>query len=437
MSNTLTDDRRHVWHPFTQMQTAPEPLAIASGRGAVLTTEGGDELIDLISSWWVTTHGHSHPQIVAAISEQAARLEQVIFAGCTHAPAAELAAALSARLPGDLERVFFSDDGSTAVEVALKMASQYWLNRGEERSRILAFEGGYHGDTVGAMSVGCSTGFFDAYRGLMFAVDTLPFPATWEGDEDVEAKEAEALACLDGWLERHAGQIAALIVEPLVQGAGGMRMCRAGFLRTLAARLEQAGVLLILDEVMTGFGRTGALFACERAGVVPDMICLSKGLSGGFLPISVTVCRAQIYDAFLDESFARALVHGHSFTANPIACAAANASLRLFEEEQTLARLPGIEALHRERLTHTARLPAAGHGRVTGTIAALDVMGAEAAYDSTTSPRLRAFFQSRGLLIRPLGNVIYLMPPYCITDAQLHRAWDGIDEALAGLGDGD
>jgi adenosylmethionine-8-amino-7-oxononanoate aminotransferase len=424
-------DRRHVWHPFTQAQTAPAPIPITSAKGIRLYAEDGREFLDLISSWWVNLHGHAHPTIAAAIAKQAQTLEQVIFAGFTHQPAAQLAAELVQRLPDGLTRVFFSDDGSTAVEVALKMALQYWRNHGEgQRTRFLAFEGGYHGDTVGAMSAGKGCGFFDTYGSLLFEVGLLPFPATWDGDTDVAAKEQAALARLDDYLADHGNTIAAVILEPLIQGSAGMRMCRPAFLQALAAKLQAAGILLIFDEVMTGFGRTGAMFASLKAQVTPDIICLSKGLTAGFLPMSVTVAKESIYAAFLGENFDRALVHGHSFTANPLGCAAALASLQVFADEQTLAKLPQIESWHRQGLAQLATHPQVQHIRVMGTIAAFDVVAEDAGYTSQIGPQLKAFFHERGLLLRPLGNVVYLLPPYCVTQEELAHAYAVIREAL-------
>jgi len=423
-------DRAHIWHPYTQEKTAPDPLPVVTAEGATLHLADGRTILDLISSWWVVTHGHAHPAIARAIAEQAARLEQVIFAGFTHPPAVALASALVKHLPEGLTRVFYSDNGSTSVEVALKLALQYWRNRGEERDRFLAFEGGYHGDTVGAMSAGRESGFFAAFGPLLFPVEFLPYPATWIGDEDVEAREVAALDALERDLDVHGHRTAAVIVEPLVQGAAGMRMCRPAFLRALAERLARAGVLLIFDEVMTGFGRTGTLFAHQKAGVTPDLICLSKGLTGGFLPLAVTACREPVYEAFLDDTFDRAFAHGHSFTANPLGCAAALAAFSLFEEERTLDRIAAIESLHRERLADLAALPRVTSPRVTGSIAALDVVTEDAGYTASVGPRLKAFFLDRGLLIRPLGNVVYLLPPYCTRDDDLHRAWDAIAEAV-------
>ena len=430
LRSVLDLDRAHVWHPFTQEQTAPAPIEIVAAKGSRLIGANGKEFLDLVSSWWVNTHGHTHPRIAQAIAEQARTLEQVIFAGFTHAPAAELATELTRRLPPGLERVFFSDDGSTSVEVALKMALQFWRNRGEARMRFLAFDGGYHGDTVGAMSAGRSSGFFDAFEAMLFSVDALPYPATWQGDDDVEAKESAALSALDRYLERHGHDTAALIIEPLVQGAAGMRMCRPNFLQALQGRLHEANVLSIFDEVMTGFGRTGELFACQRAKVTPDIICLSKGLTGGFLPLAVTVCRSTIYQAFLGETFDRAFAHGHSYTANPLGCAAALASLKIFDEENTLAKLSLIEAVHRDALASLALNPKLRRLRVTGTVAAMDIVAEEEGYTSPIGTKLKKYFHDEGLLLRPLGNVLYLLPPYCITEGELHRAYDIIEHAL-------
>lgn len=434
-SNLITLDRRHVWHPFTQEQTAPAVTPIASARNATLYGADGKNYLDLISSWWVITHGHAHPKIAQAIAQQAQTLEHVLFAGFTHAPAVSLAAALTAKLPHGLDRVFFSDNGSTSVEVAMKMARQYWFNQGKERGRFLALEGGYHGDTVGAMSAGHSSGFFDPFRTMLFPVDLIPFPATWEGDTEVEKREHAALDTLDRYLVQHGDTCAALLMEPLVQGASGMRMCRPSFIQRVATRLKTRNILLIFDEVMTGFGRTGTLFACEKAGTTPDIICLSKGLTGGFLPMSVTVCHEKIYAAFLGQTFDRAFAHGHSFTASPMGCAASLASLMLFDEENTLEKIAAMEAIHRQRLsaiTHT-HTPQVARPRVMGSIAALDIPAEESGYASRTGLWLRAFFLERGFLLRPLGNTVYLLPPYCITPTELHRAWDCVEEALQHL----
>ncbi len=437
MNDIRALDRRHLWHPYTQAQTAPEPLEILSGRGATLYGADGKEYLDLVSSWWVNLHGHAHPAIVRAISEQAARLEQVIFADFTHAPAVELAARLVekfGRLPGDkLSRVFYSDDGSTAVEVALKASLQYWRNvegAATRRTRIVAFEGAYHGDTFGAMAAGARSGFFDAFGPKLFDVEFLPFPATFDGDAEVEQKERAALDALERLIARRGAELAAAIVEPLVQGASGMRFCRPRFLSAFAERLTASGALLICDEVMTGFGRTGTLFASEQAALSPDFMTLSKGLTGGYLPLSVTACKESIYQAFLGPSFSRALAHGHSFTANPLGCAAALGSLALFESERSLERVAKIERLHRERMARLAKLPRVTSPRVLGAIASFDVKTEGPGYDAAVGRALKERFYSRGLLIRPMGSNVYLLPPYCITDEELHRAYDALEEAM-------
>lgn len=430
----LALDRRHVWHPFTQAKTAPDSVLIRSGKGAVVYGADGKEYLDLVSSWWVNLHGHAHPYIADAIAEQAHKLEQVIFAGLTHEPAVRLAQRLTSLLPDDLNRVFYSDDGSTAVEVALKLALQYWRNLGRpERRRYLAFEGGYHGDTVGAMSVGVSSGFYAPFEDLLFEVDVLPFPETWEGDAAVAEKEDRCLSALEAYIDRRGDETAAAIIEPLVQGVGGMRMCRAEFLQALVQKLRAAGGLVIFDEVMTGFGRTGDLFACLKAGVTPDLICLSKGLTAGFLPLAATVCRDPIYEAFLDTGFDKAFAHGHSFTANPLGCAAGLASLDLLMKEETRARIAAIEARHRKHMARLAHHPKVTRPRVTGTIAALNVEVEDSGYAAAIGPRLKAFFLENGLLLRPLGEVIYFLPPYCISDSQLDRSYDTLERALTTL----
>ena len=424
-------DRRHCWHPFTQHETEVPPRVLARAQGASLFDAQGEELLDLISSWWTCLHGHSHPPLVAALKTQAEEMAHVMFAGFTHAPAAGLACELAGVLPGDLSRVFFSDDGSTAVEVALKAAFQYWRNRGtQERRLFISFEGGYHGDTLGAMSAGRGSGFFSLYDGLMCEVATLPFAATWMGDEAVEAREAEALAAFEALLDRQGRQVAALIMEPLLQGAGGMRMCRPAFVRALVERARAAGILVIMDEVATGFGRTGTLFACEQAGVVPDFICLAKGLTGGMMPMSVTVAREEIFSQFLGPDFSRALAHGHSFTAHPLACAVARRSLEILVHGDGLTNVARIAARHEEQLPRIAAHPKVARVRQCGTVLAFDLAAAGGGYKSTVSLALRDWYLAHGLNIRPLGPVVYLMPPYCITDDELARAYDGL---LAGL----
>lgn len=431
MSDTIDLDRRHVWHPYTQHGQEADPPVITGARGAVLYGEDGTEYLDLISSWWTCTHGHGHPALIDAIAAQAAKLDHVMFGGFTHPSAAALAARLAALLPGGLERVFFSDNGSTAVEVALKMAYHYWRNRGDgARARFLAFDGGYHGDTLGAMSVGRGCGYFTLYADLMCEVETVPFADSWEGDGGAEAREAYALAALDRALDAGAAKTAAIIVEPLMQGAAGMRVCRPEFLRSVTERARAAGVLVIHDEVATGFGRTGTMFACEQAGVAPDIICLAKGLTAGMIPMSVTVTRQDVFEAFRGASFGKALPHGHSFTANPIACALALASLGLFETERTMDRIAAIATAHRAFLPELAAHPRVTRPRALGTMLAFDLAGDGSGYKSAASVTLRDRYLEMGLNIRPLGPSVYLLPPYCLTPEQLGRAHAGLIEGL-------
>jgi adenosylmethionine-8-amino-7-oxononanoate aminotransferase len=435
-ADILGRDRRHVWHPFTQHGTESEPIVLTGAKGASLFDAEGHELLDLVSSWWTCTHGHSHPKLNAALAEQASRFEHVMFAGFTHQPAVDLATALADALPGDLTRVFFSDDGSTAVEVALKIAYQYWINRGEPRRRMLiGFDGGYHGDTLGAMSVGRGSQMFSAFRDLMCQVMVLPYPATFEGDDAAEERDAGALSAFEALLADRGDTVAAFIIEPLLQGAGGMRLCRPSFLKRLVKTARDAGILVIFDEVATGFGRTGTLFAMEQAGIVPDLVCLSKGLTAGYMPLAATVAREPIFEAFLGDSFDRALPHGHSFTANPLACAVALASLALFEQENTLARIARINARHRDMMTELAHRPDVVRLRLAGSILAFDLKSG-GAYQSDESRALRSWYLAHGLNIRPLGPTLYLMPPYCISDEELTRAYQGMVEGLDRLASG-
>jgi adenosylmethionine-8-amino-7-oxononanoate aminotransferase len=434
--DVLARDKRHVWHPFTQHATEGDPILLAGAKGASLFDADGKEILDLVSSWWTCTHGHSHPKLNAALAEQASRFEHVMFAGFTHQPAVDLATALAELLPGDLSRVFFSDDGSTAVEVALKIAYQYWINVGEPRRHLLVgFDGGYHGDTLGAMSLGRGSQMFSPFRDLMCKVVVLPCPATFEGDDAADERGAGAISAFEALIADRGQSVAGLIIEPLLQGAGGMRLCRPSFLKRLVETARAAGILVIFDEVATGFGRTGTLFAMEQAGVVPDLVCLSKGLTSGYMPLAVTVARQAIFEAFLGDNFDRALPHGHSFTANPLACAVALASLALFDEEKTLQRIARINRRHKAMLAELAARPDVTRPRLIGSILAFDVK-TSGGYQSAESRALRDWYLAHGLNIRPLGPTLYLMPPYCITDAELDRAYAGLVEGLDALASG-
>lgn len=421
----------NVWYPYTQAKTAPAPLKVKSAQGAWLTLEDGSRLLDCISSWWVTLHGHAHPQIAQAIAQQATQLEQVIFAGFTHDPAEQLAEQLVKRLPAPLSRVFFSDNGSTAVEVALKMAYQYWQNQGQSRPKFIAFEGAYHGDTFGAMAVGARSLFSQVFANLLFEVEFVPFPETYLGDPQVDQREAAVMQIITEKLQS-SDHYAALIVEPLVQGAGGMRMCRPVFLQQLRQLTQQFETLLIADEVMTGFGRTGDWFACTKAAIAPDLICLSKGLTGGFLPMALTGCTEEIYTAFYSDDPLKTLYHGHSYTANPLGCAAAIASLNLLTTNP--AAFTQIEAKHHQQLAALQGHPYLTRLRVMGTIAAMDIVTSDqAGYLNQVAAMVRQQAIAHKLLLRPLGNVLYIMPPYCITDDEIDLIYQGIQKILAAL----
>jgi adenosylmethionine-8-amino-7-oxononanoate aminotransferase len=413
--------RSPIWHPFTQHGLAePTPL-VTHAEGAALYTADGRRIIDAISSWWVNTHGHCHPRIMAAIAEQATRLDQIIFAGWTHEPAEQLARGLLEIMPAPLAYAFFSDSGSTSVEVALKMALGFWLNRGEPRQRIIVMEGSYHGDTIGAMSVGARGIFNQAYAPLLFDVVTIPFPAA---DSEQATLDALEHFCT------HEDKPAAFIVEPLVLGAGGMRIYAPWVLAAMRAICAAHDVLFIADEVMTGWGRTGTLLACEQAEIVPDILCLSKGLTGGAIPLAVTLAIEPIYEAHFSTDRSRQFFHSSSYTANPIACAAANANLAIWREEPVLERIARLTRLQGEKLSG---LQGVANARQIGTITALEIEAPEGDYLSALGPRLLAFFRERDLLLRPLGNTVYVMPPYCIGEEDLAAIYTAISEAIGAM----
>lgn len=411
-------DRQVVWHPFTQHGLQRDPLPVRRAQGAWLELEDGRRILDGISSWWVNIHGHAHPFIAQAIARQAQELEHVIFAGFTHEPAVRLAELIVQALQQRgtaLSRVFFSDNGSTSVEVALKMSLQYHLNLGHRgRRRLLALRDSYHGDTWGSMSVSEPDGFHARFKDLLVPVDFLR-----TGDLEEARQRLGAPDC----------PYAALIVEPLVQGAGGMRFHSPAYLAELGRLCRESGTLLICDEVFTGFHRTGPLFAFEHAGIAPDLICLSKGLTGGFLPLSLTVATGKIFDAFLSPDISQAFLHGHSYTANPVACAAALASWELLQRPETRERLEAMTRIHARRLEKLARLGLGRNARQLGPLAVIE-HPAEAAYGSNLSLLLHRAALDRGVLLRPLGGVIYALPPYCVSDSELEHLWDVIEALL-------
>ncbi len=420
---SLTDrDLQVIWHPYTQMKTAMPPIGIVRGEGALVFDENGKQYIDAVSSWWVNIHGHSHPYIAQKVAEQLRKLEHVIFAGFTHEGAIELAERLLKLLPGNQRKVFYSDNGSTAVEVAIKMCLQYWHNQNKPRTKILAFNNAYHGDTFGAMAVSGRSAFTAAFDTLLFEVEFIDIPTK------------ENIQNLKSHISHLKSQLACFIFEPLVQGSGGMLMYDAEYLNEMMAHCRKEGVLMIADEVFTGFGRTGKPFACDHVAEVPDIMCFSKGLTGGTMALGVTTCTQQIYDAFLSDDRLKTLFHGHSFTANPVACSAALASLDLFLDESTAKNIARIGHAHSE-----FRLKIKGHPKIktirqTGTILAMEWQtGNDTSYFNSLRDVLYCYFLEAGIILRPLGNIIYILPPYCITNEQLNYIYTQITEALEAL----
>jgi adenosylmethionine-8-amino-7-oxononanoate aminotransferase len=444
------------------MLTRPEPLAIVRGEGVYLYTADGRRLLDGFSSWWVNIHGHSHPRLNEAIAAQARQLEHVVFASCTHAPAVDLAERLVALLPDGLTRVFYSDNGSTAVEVAMKIALQYWGNQGRPRRTFITLEHAYHGDTVGAMSASEDSIFTRPFASMLFDVVRAPSPYAYRcvrsspagsgrhenaGPHDGPAKAghyedhdcaAHCLDEMDALLARHTGEVAAVLVEPMLQGAGGMIMWAAEYLRGLRRLCDAHGTLLIADEVLTGFGRTGRLFACEHAGISPDIICLSKALTGGYLPLGATVVSERVYEAFLSTDRTHTFFHGHSFTANPLACAVALASLDLIESTGAVAKVQQIEGWLRDGLEPLRDTPLAGDIRVLGDVGVVELVADKRTKDAggyldELGPRLTRAFLERGLLLRPLGNVVYVMPPYVITQAETEWMLEQVRDVVGAI----
>lgn len=393
----------------------PSPVPIVKGAGTVLYAEDGSQFIDAISSWWVTLHGHAHPYIAEKIYQQALQLEQVIFAGFTHEPAVQLAERLLPILPGHMSRIFYSDNGSTSTEVALKMAVQFWWNQGQQqRKKILAFRNAYHGDTFGAMSVSDRSVFTLAFHDLLFEVIFIDTPSP----ENINDSQNIILACGE--------EIAAFIYEPLVQGAGGMKMYVPDLMNALLHTAKQSGIICIADEVMTGFGRTGRLFASQHLTVQPDIICLSKGLTGGTMALGVTACNSRIYEAFVQDDKYKTFFHGHSFTANPLACTAALASLDLLEKKSCQEKINWI-TLSNERFAATLKTyPHIKDVRHLGTLLAFEIIQGKDEYLNSISSVITQKAMAEGVYIRPLGNTVYLMPPYCITEPELEKVYEVI-----------
>lgn len=422
--NLSARDQRVIWHPYTQMQLADPPIAMVRGEGTLLYDDQGREYIDAISSWWVNIHGHAQAYLAQKVSEQLKKLEQVLFAGFTHEPAVELAERLLGVLPPNQRRIFYSDNGSTAVEVAIKMGIQYWYNKGIRKNKIIAFQHAYHGDTFGAMSVSARGAFTHPFKDLLFEVKTIPFPE--------KGKEQETITQLQTIIA--SGEVAAFIFEPLVLGAGGMLMYESEKLNEMIRICQENSVLTIADEVMTGFGRTGKNFACEYISGQPDIICLSKGITGGLMPLGVTSCTENIFNAFLSNDKSKTFFHGHSYTANPLACVAAIASLELLLTPECRNAIHHIGQKHYQFIDENKDNESLKGLRSMGTILAMEIVTGEPdSYFNTLRDRLYKFFLEKGVLLRPLGNTVYVMPPYCITDIELDRVYKAIHLAVTDI----
>jgi adenosylmethionine-8-amino-7-oxononanoate aminotransferase len=422
-------DHQVIWHPFTQQKNRQPPIPIVKGKNTLLLDENGNEFIDAISSWWVTLHGHAHPYIAEKLYQQALLLEQVIFAGFTHEPAVALAERLLPLLPNTFSKIFYSDNGSTSTEVALKMALQFWWNnrstvdgqRSTERTKILAFNNAYHGDTFGAMSVSDRSVFTLAFHDKLFEVIFIDTPT----NENINALKAT--------VNKHSSEIAAFIYEPLVQGAGGMKMYDAALMDDLLTTIKQHQIICIADEVMTGFGRTGKLFVSEYLTNKPDIICLSKGLTGGTMALGVTACTNEIYQAFINDDKLKTFFHGHSFTANPLACTTALASLDLWQQNNCLETIQWLTDQNQnfaKKLTTQFSQVTIKNVRVLGTILAFEIVGGKDEYLNNISSIITQKAMAAGVYIRPLGNTVYIMPPYCITKKELEKVYKVVERIV-------
>jgi adenosylmethionine-8-amino-7-oxononanoate aminotransferase len=421
MNDLIDEDKKYIWHPFTPLEGGPTPIPVVSGKGVYLITEDGRRIIDAVSSWWVNLHGHGNEHLADAIARQAAKLEHVIFAGFTHEPAITLAKNLLSILPENQSKVFFSDNGSTAVEVALKMSFQYWHNLGIRKRKVIALNGAYHGDTFGSMSVGERGLFTTPFDPYLFDVQFIDFP---DG-----SNEQHILKTFQDLIS--SNEVGAFIFEPLVQAAAGMRMYPAKLLDKLITMAHEKDVLCIADEVFTGFGRTGKNFASDHLNHKPDILAVSKGITGGALPLGVTSCSEKIVNAYRSDELSKTFFHGHSYTANPIACAAANASFELLMREDCQQSIQRISRLHegfREAIRNNKHVKEA---RCCGTILAIELKHEEgSSYTNSIWKKIYPYFLERNILLRPLGNVIYILPPYITGDDELKILYSAIEKFL-------
>jgi adenosylmethionine---8-amino-7-oxononanoate aminotransferase len=417
--NFLDLDSKNIWHPFTPLNNVERPIFVESGKGAHLFTKDGKRIIDAVSSWWVNLHGHSNEVIAEAIAAQARKLEHVIFAGFTHEPAIQLSENLLSILPSNQSKIFFSDNGSTAVEVALKMSFQYWSNQDVKRTKVIALEGAYHGDTFGAMSVGERSIFTKPFSDFLFDTVFVTFPE----ETTFEGAWADFKKTVDG------GNVASFIYEPLLQGASGMRMYKAEWLDKMIAYAQANNVICIADEVLTGFGRTGKLFASDYLTTKPDIVALSKGLTGGVMPLGVTSCSEKILEPFRTNDFEKTFFHGHSYTANPLSCAAANASFNLLMSTECQLAITSLAALQTSFANSLSSNSKVKDARALGTISAIELRTPEiSSYQNSLRGRIYPYFLDKGILLRPLGNVIYVLPPYVMTEEDLSYVHNAIIE---------
>lgn len=421
LKSLINRDAKVIWHPFTQHGIENTAIPISWAKDASLFAPDEFEIIDCISSWWTITHGHNHGTINRALHEQIGNLSHVMFAGFTHEPAVGLAERLLNITNHHFARVFYADNGSSAVEVGLKLAYQYHYNRSEpEKTLFLAFEGGYHGDTFGAMATGHSSGFYDPFEPFLCETQLIPFAPIQSNLDETIALEEKALSVLDLTLDYYQSKIACMIMEPLMQGASGMRICRPEFIQKICQRLRQAGILIIFDEIATGFGRTGTMFAHEQCDIKPDLMCVSKGLTGGYMPLSATLVTQEIFDCFLGSDYKNAFTHGHSFTANPLSCAAACANIDLFETENTQQKITKINQTYHQLLPEFERCDAITNIRILGTLMAWDLKDTETHYKAKNAEKLKDQLLQAGYNLRPLGKSFYMLPPYSIRTLSLH-----------------
>lgn len=421
MNDLKAIDRKNIWHPFTSLQRTADTPLVTEAKGVYLYTDDGRKILDAVSSWWVNLHGHGHPAIAAAIAGQAAKLEQVIFAGFTHEPAIRLSQNLLRILPEGQQKIFFSDNGSTAVEVGLKMAIQYWHNRDIRKNKVVAIKGAYHGDTFGSMSVAERGLFSKPFHPYLFETIFVDFPD--EHNEDAVIEQFKSIVAHE--------DVAVFIFEPLVQAAAGMRIYATEVLDALIELAHQHDVICMADEVFTGFGRTGKYFASDYLAHKPDIVAVSKGITGGFLPLGVTSCSEKIVSAFDSDELAKTFFHGHSYTANPVACAAANASFDLLTAPACREAIHAIETSHRTFAATLKGNRAVHRAKSLGTILSIELASQEnSAYENPMRTKIYPYFMERDILIRPLGNVIYLLPPYVISDEELAYLYRSIEEFL-------